>query len=410
MAADLSKAKSGTVIPAAEVGRRKQQLAACEARIETGLKSFADIGAALTEIRDASLYRLKFGSFEEYCEERWELSRKRAYDTIAAAAVVSQICDKKLPDLPVPAIESHAAALVRVSEGRRAEVWVRVWEQTGGKPTAKAVAEAWEALKPPADPHKDLKAELAGKGPSSAGNSPPGPVTTRQQLRIDRRAAETAGKAEPVPGSVIGDDEETAADEETAVPDSAPEKPHACRFACRCGKTDTAFSENVGQLMAELEKAQPCGHGAAWHEQAEWLHAQMAAKGFAWDGRQFARPPASGPAPSACSRGGRHTVARQGDGSTRCGKCHQDLGTAVTSLCPGSPCPEASRPASPGRPGSPSAGTGRRSGRAWPASTSLAALIRRLPMWSRSPRRAPRARVPATCTGAAARMPPKSQT
>ena len=45
--------------------------------------------------------------------------------------------------------------------------------------------------------------------------------------------------------------------------------------------------------MAELEQARKnaCGHDAAWHAQAEWLLAQMAAQGFTWDGRKFAKPP-----------------------------------------------------------------------------------------------------------------------
>ena len=317
MGADVDEIQPAQVIGPAQRKAQKERLAACEARIETGLRSFADVGAALAEIKDSQLYRLDFGTFEGYCEERWELRGKRPYEIMAAAAVVWEISHKKLPDLPVPAIESHAAALAKVPGDRRAEVWAAVIGQTDGRPTAKAVAEAWEALKPPADPHADIRPE-------------PDPAPPRPE-----RARAAPPRPEPVLGSVTAAAETVTTTTSAAEEETTEKKPHVCRFACQgCGKPDTAFSEQAGKLMDELEalRAQKqCGHDAAWHGQAEWLHAQMAAKGFAWDGRQFAKPPASGPAPSACSRGGRHTVARQGDGSTRCGKCHQDLGTAVAS-------------------------------------------------------------------------------
>jgi hypothetical protein len=268
----MSKAKSGTVIPAADVQRHKQQLAGCEARIETGLKSFADVGAALAEIRDAQLYRLEFGSFEEYAEARWELSRKRAYDQVAAAAVVSQICDKKRSDLPPPAIESHAAALVKVPEDRRAQVWEKVIATTGGKPTAKAVAEAWAALKPPADPHKDLREQMSGK--PKQGKKPSVPAG---EPVIDRNPGEDGTSPNANHGSHLPDPE-PAPQVQEAVTEG---KPHVCRFACRCGKTDTAFSEQAGALMDDRDR---------WQARALKAEAEVARRSAALDGHGQADP------------------------------------------------------------------------------------------------------------------------
>ena len=104
---------------------------------------------------------------------------------------------------------------------------------------------------------------------------------------------------------------------------------HVCRFACRCGKTDTAFSEQAGQLMDELEEARKaaCGHDAAWHAQAEWLHARAVAQGWAWDGRQFAKPP-----PAVAGKHAGHRVTANGKNSrAHCETCREWFSTAAAS-------------------------------------------------------------------------------
>ncbi len=39
------------------------------------------------QIRDNRLYRETYGTFEEYCKEKWDISRPRAYQLIKAAEV-----------------------------------------------------------------------------------------------------------------------------------------------------------------------------------------------------------------------------------------------------------------------------------------------------------------------------------
>jgi hypothetical protein len=63
-------------------------LTQCEAVIERGLESYAEVGTALTEIRDRRLYRATHETFEAYLHERWSMSRPRAYQLIEAAATV----------------------------------------------------------------------------------------------------------------------------------------------------------------------------------------------------------------------------------------------------------------------------------------------------------------------------------
>ena len=53
-------------------------LAHHEATIERGLETFHEVGAALLEIQDGRLYRETHAAFEDYCRERWQMSRRRA--------------------------------------------------------------------------------------------------------------------------------------------------------------------------------------------------------------------------------------------------------------------------------------------------------------------------------------------
>ncbi|MDR6563797.1 MULTISPECIES: hypothetical protein [unclassified Arcicella] len=118
------------------------RLSLCESVIEKGLNTFVEVGNALFEIRNNKLYRDKFTTFESYCRDRWNLKRQRAYELMDAAAVVntlSEISDKNEQDsqvsIIVPTKESHAAALSKVPEEFRSEVWEKALEknQSSGK-------------------------------------------------------------------------------------------------------------------------------------------------------------------------------------------------------------------------------------------------------------------------------------
>lgn len=132
-------------------------LAEHEAVIERGIQTFYEVGIALADIRDRKLYRADYGTFEDYAEKRWQMSRPRAYQLIEAAAVVSTTVDI---GLPAPENERQARELGRIPEPERAKVWAETVERTDGKPTAAAVRETYEQRRePPSD--ADL---LAGDG------------------------------------------------------------------------------------------------------------------------------------------------------------------------------------------------------------------------------------------------------
>lgn len=118
------------------------RLSLCESVIEKGLNTFVEVGNALFEIRNNKLYRDKFTTFESYCRDRWNLKRQRAYELMDAAAIVntlSEISDTNEQDsqvsIIVPTKESHAAALSKVPEEFRSEVWEKALQrnQLSGK-------------------------------------------------------------------------------------------------------------------------------------------------------------------------------------------------------------------------------------------------------------------------------------
>lgn len=57
--------------------------------VERGKQTFIEVGMALMEIRDGRLYRGYFGTFEEYCQQRWGFTRNFAHMQINAAEVAT---------------------------------------------------------------------------------------------------------------------------------------------------------------------------------------------------------------------------------------------------------------------------------------------------------------------------------
>jgi len=110
-----------------------------EARIS---KSFVEIGDALRIIRDSRLYKPGWTSFEAYCQEKWGWKKSYAHMLIQAASVAQEM-STIVDDKPV-SNEGQARELAKVPQEDRAEVWEEAWQATGGKPTAKAVREAYE--------------------------------------------------------------------------------------------------------------------------------------------------------------------------------------------------------------------------------------------------------------------------
>lgn len=123
--------------------KEQRDLGTLEGVVQKGLATFIEVGRALAEIRDRKLYRVEYGTFEEYCGEKWLLSRTRAYRLIDTAAV----SDALSPIGDTPANEAQARELAPLKDDE-AEV-VAAWreakveaDELGTSLTAKVVRNA----------------------------------------------------------------------------------------------------------------------------------------------------------------------------------------------------------------------------------------------------------------------------
>jgi hypothetical protein len=125
-----SLAGDGQLSPAEEA-----DLAMCEAALDNLRVAFWAAGKALQTVRDARLYRGSHDTFEEYVEQRWDMSVRQAYRLIAAWPVAERVS-------PVgPALtESQVRELLPVADSHGPEaaavVYQAVAETDGVRVTA----------------------------------------------------------------------------------------------------------------------------------------------------------------------------------------------------------------------------------------------------------------------------------
>jgi hypothetical protein len=100
-----------------------QTLEHYEEIIALGIKTFVLVGHALLTIRDRRLYRGAYSTFEDYCRQRWDLSRPYAYQLMEASAVVENV--SAVADI-APANEAQARPLTTLPAEQQREVWQEV--------------------------------------------------------------------------------------------------------------------------------------------------------------------------------------------------------------------------------------------------------------------------------------------
>jgi DNA modification methylase len=163
----------------------RDDLARCEAVVERGLITFIEVGSALQEIKERRLYRAEFGTFDEYCRDRWGISRIHAHRLIEASSVAENL----LPVGNIPTSERQARPLASLDPDEQREAWTRAVETApNGKPTGEHVQTVVAELFPRdgAAPRGWTESELARKAAVEAGRS----VTAR--IHADARLIEWA--------------------------------------------------------------------------------------------------------------------------------------------------------------------------------------------------------------------------
>jgi hypothetical protein len=183
------------------------RLATCEKAIERGINTFVEVGQALTEIRDAKLYRASHKTFEAYCKDRWEISRPRAYELIDHAKVAS--ADPVLSDVSDKLTARDIRAIKGDIPAAAAEIKSRVEQgETPEKAAADVVAEA-RAEKQTRGKNPDVEISddewKRQQEEMRAGFSP-----ELKAAQDATEAAKTANKAKPESGDERIDDLERA--------------------------------------------------------------------------------------------------------------------------------------------------------------------------------------------------------
>lgn len=114
----------------------QDRLVELEGVVDRGLGTFVEVGLALKEIRDNKLYRTKHATFENYCQQRWRLSRIHGHRLIEAAGVARDL-------LPIGnnllTCEAQARELVPLSPEERRRVWIEVSAPGQPAPTAERI-------------------------------------------------------------------------------------------------------------------------------------------------------------------------------------------------------------------------------------------------------------------------------
>lgn len=96
-----------------------RRLRECEEIIQRGINTFYEVGNALAEVRESRLYRISYATFEQYCRERWQMSKTHANRLIDSSDVIANLT----PIGVTPANESQARELVSLEPDVQRAVW-----------------------------------------------------------------------------------------------------------------------------------------------------------------------------------------------------------------------------------------------------------------------------------------------
>ena len=100
-----------TIFPETITSKDSKRLVELEHNIITAQRASIYAGDALTEIRDARLYKAEFKTFEEYCDKRWGYSRAYVYRLIDAAAIAKDL--SPVGDIPSERVARRLATVAK---------------------------------------------------------------------------------------------------------------------------------------------------------------------------------------------------------------------------------------------------------------------------------------------------------
>ncbi|OKH33126.1 hypothetical protein NIES2119_23970 [[Phormidium ambiguum] IAM M-71] len=143
------------------------ELSSLEAKVEQGLKAFWEIGQALGQIRERRLYRQEYGTFDDYCINHWEMSRRSAYQLIEAARVYENV---RHGAQILPANERQTRPLVTLPPEKQQEAWAKaVSTAPKGRVTSTHVAQIAKEYQQKGSGSNSKNKNISKKPQSQAG-------------------------------------------------------------------------------------------------------------------------------------------------------------------------------------------------------------------------------------------------
>jgi len=172
------------------------ELERCEVVIKQGLKTSIEVGQALMTIKEKRLYRISFKTFEDYCIERWAISKPRAYQLIEAANVMIGL--STMVDV-LPQSERQVRPLTSLEPEIQKEVWKEVVKTHGENITAAKVQSVANNWKPVNQEIKEIKNE-----PMFAISTPEellkkAKEVAKERAEVKRQIIDQKGSTEVIP-------------------------------------------------------------------------------------------------------------------------------------------------------------------------------------------------------------------
>lgn len=127
---------------------KSQRLIALEKIIEGGKKAFIEVGNALATVRDEFKHDFEaigYKNFEDYCKQKWGISRRSAYDLMDTSEAAQNV-----QDIAQPKNRESLRPLVSLEPEQQREVYAAAVEASPtGQPTAKEVQAAVDEVVAP---------------------------------------------------------------------------------------------------------------------------------------------------------------------------------------------------------------------------------------------------------------------
>lgn len=152
-----------------------EYLERCEAVIGENVRAFMAVGLALAEVQRLKLYRADYDNFEEYLNDRWDISEDYGYKLLTAAKVTTNLKQRLGDSYPLPTAVRQVRNIASLPEDIQAEAWAQACELVGGdhappSSVVDAVAEERRALMPaPTAPQRGRPRKVVTAQPADKG-------------------------------------------------------------------------------------------------------------------------------------------------------------------------------------------------------------------------------------------------